>query len=212
LGPTSSSPDTRRVKRTPRTGDAGPGPGRTCRGPGRSWTAGRSCTHRGRARSAVRPARRPGGTPGRLQAVTDDEAPHPMDSTPGLDVHSHRAAVYAGDRRRQEHSSACRLDVPAIGLGHGDEVGDRGRRGVQREQTGRVGSISVIPEPSTRSSPGTTLCRAVTSSASRRSISERSTATTSFPHSTYGTPRSTQYSRSIDRPRLHSSALRLPGR
>ena len=73
-----------------------------------------------------------------LQAGTHDQAVHPVDSTRGLDVDSRRATVDPGDRRRQEHSSARVLDVLGVGLGHGEVVGDRGRRGVQREQAGRV--------------------------------------------------------------------------
>ncbi len=73
------------------------------------------------------------------------------------------------------------------------------------------GSMSVMPDPSTRERPGTPLAVAVTSSASSLPISDWATATTTLPHSSYGNWRSRQYSRSCSRPLVHRTAFRLPG-
>ena len=73
------------------------------------------------------------------------------------------------------------------------------------------GSMSVMPAASTRASPGTPFARAVCSKASNRPSSFGSTATTSLPHWSNGSPCSAQYSLIRARPRVQSWALRLPG-
>ena len=78
------------------------------------------------------------GHPVGLQARAHDEAVHPVVPTGGLDVDSRSVPGDPDDLRRQEHLPVGLLDVLPVGLGDGDEVGDRGCRRVQREEAGRV--------------------------------------------------------------------------
>jgi hypothetical protein len=115
------------------------------------------------------------------------------------------------DPQPQPHPPAARGQVPGVLLRDRDEVRDRRPRGVQRGHPGRVRLDLAQPVPSSRRRSGTPFASARCRICSSAASSEPSTATTTLPHSSYGRPRSAQYSFSIEEPRRHSRAFSDPG-